>query len=74
MIGPRLCPRTFVIDWSTGLKEILDPGPSVIYGITIGLDRIKGHMQNLKCFNNLCIVTYIAVFSCKMLKMNKCPI
>ena len=28
MIGPRLCPRTFVIDSSAVLKETLDPGPS----------------------------------------------
>jgi hypothetical protein len=28
MIGPSLCLRTFVIDSSAGLKEILDPGPS----------------------------------------------
>jgi hypothetical protein len=28
-IGPRLCPRPFVIDSCAGLNEILDPGPSM---------------------------------------------
>ena len=29
-VGPRLCPRTFVIDSSVGFKEIFDPGPAKI--------------------------------------------
>ena len=37
MIGPRLCPKTFVIESSAGLNEILDPGPSRIHNITINM-------------------------------------
>lgn len=29
MIGPKLPFRFFVIDWFAGVKEILDPGPSM---------------------------------------------
>ena len=28
-IGPRLCPRTFVINSSAGVNVTLDPGPSI---------------------------------------------
>jgi hypothetical protein len=29
MIDPRLCPTTFVVDSSAGVKITLDPGPSL---------------------------------------------